>query len=69
MRMSAFIGAKNFGFLKIYGMSARTTEVELVRTFFGLGIGVLFFAIFFRGHLLWTAPNRFSRKLNYRPDC
>jgi len=33
--MFALLGAKNFGFIEIYGVSARTREVEQVRTFFG----------------------------------
>jgi len=32
MRTSALFGAKNFGFLEIYDVSARTRGVEPVRT-------------------------------------
>jgi len=35
MRTSALFVAKNFGFFEIYGVSARTREVEPVRAFFG----------------------------------
>jgi len=44
MRTSALFGAKNAGFFKIYGVSARTR-------------GGQFFAILC-GRLLWTAPYR-----------
>jgi len=37
IRASALYGAKNFGFLKINGVSARTRGIEQVRTFFGKG--------------------------------
>jgi len=39
MRTSALFGAKNFGFFKIYGVSALTRGVEPVRTFCGQGGG------------------------------
>jgi len=59
MRASAFFGAKNFGFFKIYGVSARTSGegvVEPVRTFFGqVGRRSQFFVILC-GRLLWTGP-------------
>jgi len=44
MRTSAFFGAKNFGFFKIYRVSARTRgEFEPVRTFCRLGeVGSIF---------------------------
>jgi len=53
MRTSALFGVKNFGFSKIYGVSAQTRGrgVEPVRTFCGQG-GVNFFVILCR-HLLW----------------
>jgi len=37
MRTSALFGAKNSGFFEIYGVSARTSGVEPVQTFFGGG--------------------------------
>jgi len=50
MRTSALLGAKNFGFFKMYCVSAR---VEPMRTFFGLGGRGQIFAIFC-GCSLWT---------------
>jgi len=35
MRTSALFGAKNFDIFEIYGVFARTTGAEPVRTFFG----------------------------------
>jgi len=37
MQMSTLFGTKNFGFFKIYGVSAWTTGVEPVRIFCGQG--------------------------------
>jgi len=49
MRMSKLFGAKHIGFFEIYGVSARTREVEPVRT---LGEEDKFFAILC-GSPLW----------------
>jgi len=44
MWTSALLGAKNFKFLEIYGVSARIRGVELVETFFGqMGRGSIFY--------------------------
>jgi len=57
MRTSVFFGAKNFGIFEIYGVSARTREVQPVRIFCGQGgRGGQFFAILC-GRL--TAPKYF----------
>jgi len=46
MWTSALFSAKNIGFFKIYGVSARTRGIEPVRTFCGQGRrGGQFFAI------------------------
>jgi len=37
MRTSAIFDAKNYEFFKIYDLSARTREIEPVRTFCGQG--------------------------------
>jgi len=61
MRTSVIFGAKNFGFFKMFGMSARTRGVKPVRTFFGQGRGGQFFTILC-GRLLWPLDT-FSKKL------
>jgi len=58
MRTSALFGVKNFGFFKIYGVSARTRGVEPERTFFEQG-GAQFFAILCR-RPLWRAPKKIT---------
>jgi len=51
-------GQKNFRFFEIYGVSARITGFEPVRTYFGKGGGVNFFAILC-GRPLWSPfPNQ-----------
>jgi len=57
MRTPAFLGAKNFEFFEIYGVSARARGegVEPVPSFYGQGGRGQFFATLC-GRLLWTAP-------------
>jgi len=50
MRMSVLFGAKNLGFFKIYGVSARTKGIEPCEQ----GERGQFFAIL-RGRALWTS--------------
>jgi len=45
MQTSILFDGKNIGFFEIYGVSTRTRGVEAVRTFYGQGGGVKFFAI------------------------
>jgi len=48
---------KNFGFLKIFGVSTQTRKIEPVQTFCGQGDQ---FFMTLCGHLLWTATNLFA---------
>jgi len=55
MRTFALFECKNLGFFEVYDVSARTREVELVRTFCGMEKGVnflRFYADVFYGRLL-----------------
>jgi len=64
MRTSELFGAKNFGFFKIYGVSARTRVEGLSQCrHFSDKERDQFFAIL-RGRLLWTAPNIYIIRLN-----
>jgi len=66
MRTSVLFGAKNFGFIEIYGVSVRTKGREFNQCghFADKGVGGQFFAILC-GRLLWTAPNVFPICLHF----
>jgi len=67
MRTSADVGAKNFKFFEIYGMSARTRGVVQCGHFSDKGEGGQFFAILC-GRLLWTAPYCFLQQQRLHED-